>query len=1408
MRNYLRRQGKDIWRSVGEGPHVPTYTPRPDTAEEALGGVSQPRLSALDIEKLENDQIAFTKIQCSIPPKLFDLIQNCTIAQQIWVLLQTMFLGTEKANDQNLVSSLSEYNQFAPFHGETLRQGFTRFSIIVTRLLSLGAERSNQEINLRFLEGLGRDWMLIKMILQDSGKLKRQEHDVKGNHQQLEGPLALVAEHNLPMLGNSPQQLVQYRRPLSNRSIFFPPTIRALQFLKLLPVKILRQFNNRLLFPHIILLNQKSHILRTTKLRPFKIMNRYYHKTEEQHQEKPKTAPAASTNQVQTPEKNETEVIKCHNYAADCRAPRNYPKEKEEEKVKSFVASGNVKVWSSGDEDEHFENKRKRGKGFRECMFVHGSSGTPIPGLEGVKHVKDTAESTSSHMPKNYAFMVNHRSGKGVSIIEQHISESWRKGMIEPSRTLLENSNKLLTSQRDLAWSDNVRLNKLVDQLYHATEVFKSPANTNTSDNTFNWGWARKAKNKNYPIYNKQSPFFQYPSNDYDDKNDEDLTKNLSETPITETENAISESNKGVRIPFSYFSEVDTVESSKLSVTSVPFMPRHMTSVPNNSSSTSQQHSFFKNLQSNCVTEEFNPCQNDLENSKEESVDEEIEMEKRPNSIIIRNDFNKITIKSPNVDNTSKITTESSSLGTKSYVDALQHNLSNISNQDEISLEKLKVNHEESDSLNDSLSNSSPREIFQKGKGQNLTKNGPTPSAPQQYIHKGLLSTPNTKQTQYHQYTNCLDYHSEFPKIAYIVKLAKSVFPTRHNSELTKPKINFSETSKRNVQQQKTFGTKNLKSQNGKIPLNPPKKEISKNLQQAFSAEEQDDEWLIDSTCSMHMTGRLEFLRDYREVNHGGYVTFGNDANRIIKGYGVLTNGNFTIQRVAYVLGLKHNLVSVGQLVSTGLRVEFDNEFSYIMTATRDRCLVKSARHVNMFPLDISMFLGKPRLCLLSKAHSEISWLWYQKLPHLNFRYMNQLVTSEMVKGMPLLKFDNENLCAACALGKQNKKPHKTITDSSITHPLELLHIDLCDPSTVASLNHKNYILVIVDDFTRFTWVFFLRLKSDTFLELRNFIISIELKVQLPIRRNNKDHLGKFVPKSDEAIFMGYSSKSVAYRVLNRRTHVIEESFDIEFDDQYLWRKQAQGILYVMEANIPVGHQPIQTIEIDYDLLFDPRETATHAKVIHSPEDIQQIILDSGPSISNTTEPILPDNQIRLSNINSTIEGEPSLPSHIEQWTRNHPPNQIIGNPSSRIQTRSKKSIQDECQFAAYISKFEPKTIVDALDDDDWIKEMQEELAEFERNKVWDLVPRPANHTIIGTRWVFRNKLDDMGTVVRNKARLVAKGYSKIEGLDYDETYAPVARLEAIRIFLAYAAHKNIIVHQMDVKSAFLKGDL
>ncbi|KAJ9562107.1 hypothetical protein OSB04_007267 [Centaurea solstitialis] len=165
----------------------------------------------------------------------------------------------------------------------------------------------------------------------------------------------------------------------------------------------------------------------------------------------------------------------------------------------------------------------------------------------------------------------------------------------------------------------------------------------------------------------------------------------------------------------------------------------------------------------------------------------------------------------------------------------------------------------------------------------------------------------------------------------------------------------------------------------------------------------------------------------------------------------------------------------------------------------------------------------------------------------------------------------------------------------------------------------------------------------------------------------------------------------------------------------------------------------------------------------------------------------------------------PTLP-HTTKWTRAHPLQQVIGSKSAPVKTRS--ATQNECLFAAFLSRHEPSNATEALDISDWVTAMQEELNQFERLGVWRLVPRPKDKTIIDLKWIFKNKKDEDGIVTRNKARLVAKGFKQQAGIDYDETFAPVARIEAIRIFLAYAAHKNFTVYQMDVKTAFLNGEL
>ncbi|KAI3510498.1 hypothetical protein L1887_17545 [Cichorium endivia] len=272
-----------------------------------------------------------------------------------------------------------------------------------------------------------------------------------------------------------------------------------------------------------------------------------------------------------------------------------------------------------------------------------------------------------------------------------------------------------------------------------------------------------------------------------------------------------------------------------------------------------------------------------------------------------------------------------------------------------------------------------------------------------------------------------------------------------------------------------------------------------------------DPEWYIDSGSSRHMTGRKEELREYRSLRNGGKIRYGNNVTGEIKGYGMITNGELSIRKVAYVEGLQHNLISVSQLVvGTGLKVSFDEDGSELIERKTNKIILKSKRKGEMFPLDMKPIKGKPAICLLTKAANDDSWLWHRRLSHMNFRDINKLVLGDLVRGLPLLKYDKDRLCDACELGKQRRKGHSTIINTKIIEPLELLHIDLCGPSAIESVAHNKYILVVVDDFSRFTWVFFLKHKYEATPNMINFIKQVEVLLRKQVRMIRSDNGREF----------------------------------------------------------------------------------------------------------------------------------------------------------------------------------------------------------------------------------------------------------------------------------------------------------
>jgi hypothetical protein len=165
----------------------------------------------------------------------------------------------------------------------------------------------------------------------------------------------------------------------------------------------------------------------------------------------------------------------------------------------------------------------------------------------------------------------------------------------------------------------------------------------------------------------------------------------------------------------------------------------------------------------------------------------------------------------------------------------------------------------------------------------------------------------------------------------------------------------------------------------------------------------------------------------------------------------------------------------------------------------------------------------------------------------------------------------------------------------------------------------------------------------------------------------------------------------------------------------------------------------------------------------------------------------------------------PKTPSKPVQ--KNHPSDHIIGNNDVGVETR-KIICSPEQTHLALLSTIEPNCFDEAIKDEFWNKAMDEELDQIEKNDTWELVPRPKNKNVIYTKWIFRNKLNEDGQVTRNKARLLCKGYAQIEGIDIEETFSPVSRMEVICFLLAYACYQNVKVYYMDVKLAFLNGEL
>nr|GFA78311.1 retrovirus-related Pol polyprotein from transposon TNT 1-94 [Tanacetum cinerariifolium] len=329
--------------------------------------------------------------------------------------------------------------------------------------------------------------------------------------------------------------------------------------------------------------------------------------------------------------------------------------------------------------------------------------------------------------------------------------------------------------------------------------------------------------------------------------------------------------------------------------------------------------------------------------------------------------------------------------------------------------------------------------------------------------------------------------------------------------------------------------------------------------------------FIVDSGCSKHMTGNLKLLINFVK-KFLGTVKFRNDQIAPILGYGDLVQGAVTIKRVYYVEGLNHNLFSVGQFCDADLEVAFRKSMCFIYDL-KGNDLLTGSRGTDLYLIILQDTNSPNPICLMAKATSSQAWLWHRRLSHLNFNTINLLSKNDIVVGLPKLKFVKDHLCSSCELGKAKRKSFHTKLTPSSKRQLQLLHMDLCAPMRVASINGKRYVLVIVDDYSRYTWTYFLRSKDETPEVLIDFLRLVQRGLQAQVRVVRTDKGMEFLNQTLHAYFAAEGIQhqtfvartpeqngvverrnrtlveSRAYRVFNKRTRVIMESIHVNFNE-------------------------------------------------------------------------------------------------------------------------------------------------------------------------------------------------------------------------------------------------------------------
>nr|GEY22381.1 hypothetical protein [Tanacetum cinerariifolium] len=577
----------------------------------------------------------------------------------------------------------------------------------------------------------------------------------------------------------------------------------------------------------------------------------------------------------------------------------------------------------------------------------------------------------------------------------------------------------------------------------------------------------------------------------------------------------------------------------------------------------------------------------------------------------------------------------------------------------------------------------------------------------------------------------------------------------------------------------------------------------------------------------------------------------GNDQIAPILGYGDLVQGAVTIKRVYYVEGLNHNLFSVGKFCDVDLEVAF-RKSTCIIRDLKGNDLLTVSRGMDLYSITLQDTNCPNPICLMAKAISSQAWLWSKdETPEVLINFL-RLVQRGLQAQVRVVRTDKGTEFL-------NQTLHAYFAAEGILHQTSVAQTPKQNgvvERRIRTLIEAARTMLSAAKVPLFFWAE--AIATACFTQNRSLVIPHHEKTPYHIINDQKssvkffhifdsicyivrdgENLDKMKEKGDKCIFVRYSTQLKAYRVFNNRTRVIMESIHVNFDELPQMASnqissdpapECQRMALEHDSLSPlIQRQADRTVTTsnELDLLFSPMfdellngssKVVSKSSVVSAADAPNQRQHYRAP-LNNYTTPTPTCQVPTLAPIVSSSENI----SHAETYVENDQvaddefinifctPVQDQGETSSCHVDSTRRQLESDaemCMFGLTMSQTEPKNIKEAMADSAWIESMQEELHQFDRLDVWELVDRPLCTNVIILKWLWKNKRDEENTVIPNKSCLVAKGYAQKEGVDFKESFAPVARLEAVRLFIAYAAHKSFTVYQMYIKIAFLYGPL